>query len=630
MKNEFTLAFNEVLEDKQLPREIILKALESAMVSAYRRAVNASTQQPVEAHIDMDTGKVTVYAEKEVVDDVLEENTEVTLERARQFDPKAELGDLVLVESTPKDFGRVAAQTARQVIQQRIRDAERAAQVEYYSKQMGEIVSGTVQAVNAMGLTVGLEMKTEASMPRKELIPGERPRIHDRVRALIAEVKDNPRGPIVLLSRTHRNFLRRLLENEVPEIFHGVVEIRSIAREPGQRAKVAVSAAQQGIDPVGACVGVRGMRIQAIVRELHDEKIDVIEWNADPAIFISKAISPAKVNGVYLNEHTESGKTATVVVPEDQLSLAIGRDGQNARLAAKLTGWRIDIKSLPEAVADLLGRLQSDGEFADAHAPAEEVLARVEALMAQKAEGRLFSAEESDFLAKFVDRIERKAAAKPSLDQGVLAELEQAKDLVPAAAFNVSILDSGLPEHVAYILQEAGFSSVGELAVQMKVKPDEILKLNGIGPRALEEIGKLVSRLDEEKAGEIAPVIEEVVEEASVTGEEPVAEVEEFDIDAFLAPKPQVEPEVEAEVVSETAVAEEEEEEQSFDKLFEMRTPAETPIPTYEADEDTTRKESKKGKKKKFAPQVEYDPDRDEMIIKRKHRRDADGWDWES
>ncbi|HMN15249.1 MAG TPA: NusA N-terminal domain-containing protein, partial [Bellilinea sp.] len=195
MKNEFTLAFNEVLEDKQLPREIILKALESAMVSAYRRAVNASTQQPVEAHIDMDTGKVTVYAEKEVVDDVLEENTEVTLERARQFDPKAELGDLVLVESTPKDFGRVAAQTARQVIQQRIRDAERAAQVEYYSKQMGEIVSGTVQAVNAMGLTVGLEMKTEASMPRKELIPGERPRIHDRVRALIAEVKDNPRGP---------------------------------------------------------------------------------------------------------------------------------------------------------------------------------------------------------------------------------------------------------------------------------------------------------------------------------------------------------------------------------------------------------------------------------------------------
>lgn len=635
MKNEFTLAFNEVLEEKQLPREIILKALESAMVSAYRRAVNASTQQPVEAHIDMDTGRVTIYAEKEVVEDVLEENTEVTLERARQFDPNAQLDDLVLVESTPKDFGRVAAQTARQVIQQRIRDAERAAQVEYYSKQMGEIVSGTVQAVNAMGLTMGLEMKTEASMPRKELIPGERPRIHDRVRALVAEVKDNPRGPIVLLSRTHRNFLRRLLENEVPEIFHGVVEIRSIAREPGQRAKVAVSAAQQGIDPVGACVGVRGMRIQAIVRELHDEKIDVIEWNADPAVFISKAISPARVNGVYLNEQTESGKTATVVVPEDQLSLAIGRDGQNARLAAKLTGWRIDIKSLPEAVSDLLGRLESDPEFAEAHAPEPEALARVESLMAQKAEGRSFSTEESDFLSKFVDRIERKISAKPAIDQGILAEIEQARGLVPANSFNISILDSGLPEHVAYILQEAGYSSMGELAVQMKVKPDEILKLNGIGPRALEEIGKLVARLDEEKASETiaevaAPVAEvETVEVESVPVEtvaEPVVEPEEeFDLEAFLSPKPKVEPVTEPEVEA----VEEEEEEQSFDKLFELKT-AETPIPTYEADEDTTRKESKKGKKKKFAPQVEYDPDRDEMIVKRKHRRDADSWEWES
>jgi N utilization substance protein A len=331
------------------------------MVSAYRKSVNASTEQQIEATVDMETGKVTVFAQKEVVESVENEITEVELSVARQVDPEAQLGDLVTVESTPSDFGRVAAQTARQVIQQRIRDAERKAQVTYYEKQLGEIVSGIVQAVNASGLTIGLELKTEASMPRKEMIPGERFHIHDRVRALVAEVKDSQRGPQIVLSRTHRDFLRRLLENEVPEIFHGIVEIRSIAREPGDRAKVAVSATQQGIDPVGACVGIRGVRIQAIVKELHDEKIDVIEWNPDPAIFISKAISPARVSGVYLTDQRSSnGKTATVVVPEDQLSLAIGRVGQNARLAAKLTGWRIDIKSLPEAATDALYKLKND------------------------------------------------------------------------------------------------------------------------------------------------------------------------------------------------------------------------------------------------------------------------------
>ncbi|HZW03593.1 MAG TPA: NusA N-terminal domain-containing protein, partial [Anaerolineaceae bacterium] len=194
MKNEFTLAFNEVLEEKQLPREVIINALESAMVSAYRRAVNASSAQHVEATVDMETGKVTIFAEKEVVEDVQDDRTEVTLDEARRYDPEAQLGQMVIVNSTPRDFGRVAAQTARQVIQQRIRDAERQAQLNYYEKQLGEIVSGVVQAVNAQGLTVGLEMKAEGTMPRKEMIPGERFRIHDRARALVSEVKDNPRG----------------------------------------------------------------------------------------------------------------------------------------------------------------------------------------------------------------------------------------------------------------------------------------------------------------------------------------------------------------------------------------------------------------------------------------------------
>jgi transcription termination/antitermination protein NusA len=246
MKSEFTLAFNEVVEDRQLSKEVILEALESALVSAYRRAVNASNAQLVEAKVNMDNGEVEIYAEKEVVEDVQDERTEVLLSEARKVDPEAELGDMVVVETTPDNFGRVAAQTARQVIQQRIREAEREIQLDYFEKQVGEIVSGIVQAVTPRAATIGLDKKAEGQMLRKDMIPRERLRVHDRIRCLIYEVKESNRGPQILLSRAHRNFLRRLLENEVPEIYHGVVEIRSIAREPGQRAKVAVSATQQG------------------------------------------------------------------------------------------------------------------------------------------------------------------------------------------------------------------------------------------------------------------------------------------------------------------------------------------------------------------------------------------------
>jgi len=462
MKSEFVLAFNEVLEEKGLPKEVIVKALESAMVSAYRRAVNASNAQQVEAKIDLDTGKVTIFADKEVVEQVQDPRTEVTVPEARRDNASAEVGQMVVVESTPRDFGRVAAQTARQVIQQRIRDAERQAQLAFYDKQIGETVSGIVQAVNAQGLTIGLEMRAEGNMPRKEMIPGERFRVHDRVRALLAEVKDTPRGPQIILSRTHRNFLRRLLENEVPEIYHGIVEIRSIAREPGERAKVAVYATQQGIDPVGACVGIRGVRIQAIVRELHDEKIDVIEWNPDPALYIAKALSPARVLGVYLNEKSSGGKTATVVVPEDQLSLAIGRDGQNARLAAKLTSWRIDIKSLPEAAADVIHRLQTDPVYAQIAEP--EMVETMQGLLAKKTDNRPLTPEEYDRMVKFVDMIEKRVSAKRQPEKKV--EDKQRQDLrksIPESSFEFNILDSSLPEHVAYTLQENGYASVGDL-----------------------------------------------------------------------------------------------------------------------------------------------------------------------
>lgn len=622
MKNEFTLAFNEVLEEKGLPKEIIMQALESAMISAYRRSVNASTAQHVEAKIDVETGLVTVSAEKEVVDEVLEPITEVTLEEAQKFDPDAKIGDMVIVECTPKDFGRVAAQTARQVIQQRIRDAERSAQLAFYEKQVGEIVSGTIQAINSLGMTIGLELKAEGTMPRKETIPGERFRIRDRVRALIAEVKDSPRGPQIILSRTHRNFLRRLLENEVPEIYHGIVEIRSIAREPGQRAKVAVSATQAGIDPVGACVGIKGTRIQAIVRELHDEKIDVIEYNADPAIYIMKAISPARVAGVYLNEHGEEGKTATVVVMEDQLSLAIGRDGQNARLAAKLTTWRIDIKSLTEAAADALYKLQNDESLAELAEAESENRAKVEEMLARKAEGRPLTPEEYDAIIKLVDRIEKRRIA---IEQPVVVEVEdelliELKKAIPEDIFNQNILDSELPEYIGFILQEAGYDTTGSLIVQMRRDSDAILKLQGIGPKALQEIQKLVQKILPEK-----------VEEPPVPAEAAVvAETETTPVEVEPQPLPvetTAEEPVQAEVQQPAAAEVEAEPEPSFDELFTMKSVEEQSAEVEPGEEEgTLPKTGKKKKKKAKAVVVEYDPDRDITIARKVHKRGEGDW----
>jgi transcription termination/antitermination protein NusA len=649
MKNEFTLAFNEVLEEKQLPKEIILKALESAMVSAYRRAVNASSAQHVEAKVDPETGKVEIFAEKEVVDTVQNPITEVSLQEAHRYSPEAEIGGMVIVESTPHDFGRVAAQTARQVIQQRIRDAERQAQLNFYQRQLGEIVSGIVQAINSQGVTVGMEMKAEGVMSRKDMIQGERFRIHDRARALIAEVKDSPRGPQIILSRTHRDFLRRLLENEVPEIYHGVVEIRSIAREPGERAKVAVSATQSGIDPVGACVGIRGVRIQAIVRELHDEKIDVIEWNPDPAIFIAKAISPARVSGVYLNERSVTGKTATVVVPEDQLSLAIGRDGQNARLAAKLTGWRIDIKSVSEAATDALYKLQNDASLAAIAVAEGGTIAEVEVILGKKNEGRPLTPEEYDVLSKFVDRVEKRTARRqPEKVAEEEAELTSIRKGIPASMFEQSILDSSLPEHVAYILQEAGFSTIGELAIQMKTHPDDVLRLQGIGPRAMTEIKSLMESLEVTAATEqaaaqveevvaepaaaapeavLAPVEAEAAAPAEAVVEEPVSEA--APVEEILAEAPGAEAQVvEAGTVEGEPVAAEEE--TSFDELFALKPGIIEPVAEEEEEEEGsgTSKDKKKKKKKKFV-ELTYDPDRDVVTAKKKHKRGGIEWDWE-
>lgn len=621
MKNEIILAFNEVLEEKGLPKEVIYHALESAMVSAYRKSVNASSAQQVVAKIDLNKGEFRIFADKEVVQSVQDERTEVLLDVARQYDPDTQIGDIALVESTPENFGRVAAQTARQVIQQKIREAERQMQLDYYEKQVGEIISGVVQASGSHGLTIGLEMKAEGTMPRKEMISFERFRIHDRVRALVAEVKDSPRGPQIILSRTHRDFLRRLLENEVPEIFHGIVEIRSIAREPGQRAKVAVSATQQGIDPVGACVGQRGVRIQAIVRELHDEKIDVIEWNKDPRIYIAKALSPARVNGVYLNETDSNAKTALVVVPEDQLSLAIGRDGQNARLAARLTGWRIDIKSLPEAVSDWLFALQNNEEYAEKAEQFKEEIAKTEDIMARKTEGRILNMEDYDSLARFVDHMEKGLFAER---QEVIAArekvIQEALQTIPKRAFSVPLSEEIIPQTILSILGDSGIQNLGDLALELKSNPDSILGLPGIGPKALEKIESVVNDLSRFIPAEPEPD-HEVSEAVTVADEfvEPQEAVQEASETMDLPEE--TTPEREAEQQPE----QEEGQELSFEEMFKIET-QKTNGGSFEDEDDELADKSGKKKKKKKYQEIEYDPDRDMTLVKKKHKRGSNDW----
>jgi N utilization substance protein A len=617
MKNEFSLAFSELLEDKQLPKEIVVEAVEAAMVSAYRKTVNASSAQQVEAKFDADTGAVIIFAEKEVVEDVQDERTEVDLETARRSVEEAELGEVVMVESTPEDFGRVAAQTARQVIQQRIREAERQAQHDHFKTMEGEIINGIVQAIGPGMITLGLDRKAEGTMPRNHQIKGERFRLHDRVRALLLEVKMSPRGPQIILSRAHKNFLRRLLEDEVPEIYHGLVEIRSIAREPGYRSKVAVAALQPGIDPVGACVGIRGVRIQAIVRELHDEKIDVIEWNPDPAAFIAKALSPARVTGVFLDETRET-KTATVVVPEDQLSLAIGRDGQNARLAAKLTSWRIDIKSLPEATSEALFKFQEQPDLVD-DPRMKEMVQQIEVVLARKEEGRPITPEDYQLMGRFVNKIE--TGVEDQRQAEVEAERTRIADLragIPEVAFDLPLEDLNLSPRLSINLTGEGYSTIGELMLQLAMNSDAILSIDGVGPKTMEEIEKTVTEFvfpEPEPVAEPEVPAETVATEAEVeAAAEGIAEVEVESVEeAALA----------------EAAAEEDVEEPEFeDELSFEQALADSEITFIDDDGELPEsQQDKDAKKKRKYRAIEYDPDLDVNIVRKRRKGDGEEWD---
>jgi len=383
-KNDLAVAIKHLAAERNLPREVVRDALEAALVSAYKKTPEAAAQH-ISVDIETLDGKPRVYAEKEVVEEVRDDRVQLTLDEARQVDPLVIMGGTVKIDVTPDDFGRIAAQTAKQVILQRIREAERDQVFSQYSQSEGEIIQGMVQSIEGPDISIQLD-KAEGRLPRKEQIPKERYYRGQRLKVYVVEVKRTSKGPEIVVSRTHRNMLRRLLELEVPEIFNGAVEIKAIAREAGSRSKVAVAARQEGIDPVGACVGMRGVRIQALVNELGGEKIDVVEWSSDPALFIAKALSPAIVIHVGVEEGSD-GRTAKVIVPDKQLSLAIGKEGQNARLAAKLTGWRIDIKSETEAQADVQ-RKQAEKTRRD------EEMAALEAARALLAEAERLEAEE--------------------------------------------------------------------------------------------------------------------------------------------------------------------------------------------------------------------------------------------
>ena len=354
--SELIIALDELEKEKGIKKEYVLESIEAALVTAYKRNFDVNSDN-VKITLNKETGETHVYEELEVVENVEDDKTQISLEDARKLDSKLEIGDTVHKELMPKNFGRIAAQTAKQVIVQRIREASREIIFNEFSEKKGEIVSGLVQKVdkNIVVLDLG---KIEGIMPLKEQIPTETYHVNQKLRACVASVEKGIKGSTqIIVSRANNDFLRKLFELEIPEIYEGLIEIKSVSRDPGKRCKVAVYSPNENIDPVGSCVGQKGIRIQNIINELIGEKIDVIEWHEDPSTFIAEALLPAKVMAVDVREEE---KFAQVIVPDDQLSLAIGKSGQNARLAAKLTNWKIDIKSESQ-FRELLQKMQEEG-----------------------------------------------------------------------------------------------------------------------------------------------------------------------------------------------------------------------------------------------------------------------------
>lgn len=374
MNKELFAALDSLEKEKGISKEILFEALEVALISAYKR--NFQSAPAVRVSIDRDTGDIKVFSQLRVVENVESDQQEVSLYEARVYDPRCQIEDIVEMEVTPQEFGRIAAQTAKQVVIQRIREAERELIYENFVDRTEEVITGLVRRFEQRNVIIDLG-RTEAVLPVEEQIPHERYRQGERVKTFIADVKKTTKGPQIIVSRTHTGFLKRLFEMEVPEIFEGIVEIKAAAREAGYRSKLAVFSNNKDIDPVGACVGPKGSRVQAISYELKGEKIDIIKWSEESEEYIANALSPAKVSSVILNYEQ---KTATVVVPDTQLSLAIGKEGQNARLSAKITGWKIDITSetqFTEKSLSAIGLADPDAEEVEELNEEKEVVSEV-------------------------------------------------------------------------------------------------------------------------------------------------------------------------------------------------------------------------------------------------------------
>ncbi|MBC5636000.1 transcription termination/antitermination protein NusA [Ornithinibacillus sp. BX22] len=358
MSSQLFDAIENLGKEKGIDKEILIEALEAALISAYKKNFKSATNVRVE--LDEKSGTMRVFSRKTVVEEVLDNQQEISLEEAKKINPNYEIEDIIEVEVTPKDFGRIAAQAAKQVVTQRVREAERGVIFSEYSDREEDVMTGIIQRIDPRFVYVNLG-KIEAKLPESEQMPTEEYQVHDRLKVFVTKVENTSKGPQIFISRSHPGLLKRLFEMEVPEIYDGIVEIKSVAREAGDRSKIAVFAEDPEIDPVGSCVGQKGQRVQTIVNELKGEKIDIVEWSEDPVVYVSNALSPSKVIEVLVNEEE---KSTTVIVPDYQLSLAIGKRGQNARLAAKLTGWKIDIKSETEAREEGLLTEQNDTDYA--------------------------------------------------------------------------------------------------------------------------------------------------------------------------------------------------------------------------------------------------------------------------
>ncbi len=364
---ELELALDALEKERGIKKEYLMEQIESALMTAYKN--NYKDSDNAKVIIDRVTGETHIFSVKEIVDTVENPVTQISKEDASKINKQLNIGDTVDVEINPRNFGRIAAQTAKQVIIQKLREAERDIVFGEFNERKGEIVSGIVQKADTGVVILDLG-KLEGIMPTKEQIPTEKYKVNDKVKAYVIDVvRGNKGAPQVIVSRTAGDFVKKLFEFEIPEIYEGLIEVKSVSRDPGNRCKVAVHAQNENIDPVGSCVGQKGVRIQNIINELNGEKIDVIEWNEDPSIFISSALLPAKVMAVDVNEEETS---ARVIVPDDQLSLAIGKAGQNARLAARLTGWKIDIKSETQ-FREMLANMQEEAEETEEASDESEV-----------------------------------------------------------------------------------------------------------------------------------------------------------------------------------------------------------------------------------------------------------------